>query len=480
MNRLLKRQIKRYFNGIENVPESLKPFLEAVGSSYNHYEEDRVLLERAIDISSDELTKANQQLREEAQGQQAILSKLKSSLKTVLSITPESKFHEFDSDQDILGIVTVLESQLRTIKQYEENLILIKRFIDQSTDAIEVADEEGQLFFVNQRAADLLECSVEELRGQPIYDVDNKMRGKESWERIVKALKTNEQLTFRRLQKFKEKPARLMESILNKTEINEKTYIIGVSRDITDRQKAEKEREMLIEKLRGTNEELEDFAYIVSHDLKAPLRGISTLTSWLIDDYKDSLDEEGQDLVQLLNRRVGRMYGLIEGILEYSRVGRGETQNTVLDTTTIVKEVIESLEVPSNYKFIIAPNLPTIYNDETQIKQIFQNFISNAVKYNDKELPIIEITHQDLNTHWEFCIADNGPGISPKYHEKVFQIFQTLERRDSFESTGIGLTIVSKIVKNNNGKVWIESDEGQGAKFFFSIQKQKQEKSTEL
>ncbi|MFK7950267.1 MAG: ATP-binding protein [Saprospiraceae bacterium] len=473
MNRLLKRQLKRHFGGMDNVPDEMKPFIDAIERSYNHYEEDRLLLERAMDISSEELVEANQQLREEAKAQKAVMSKLKSSLNTVLSISPDENGFEVQREEDILGVVTVLESQINTIKEYEENLTLIKHFIDQSTDSIEVADTSGRLFFINQKGADLLEDTVENLIGKYIYDVDNKMRGIDSWHRIVKAFKNRNKLTFTRLQKFKDnRSSLLMEIILNKIEINNNEYIIGVSRDITARRKAEKEREEFIEKLREMNEELEDFAYIVSHDLKAPLRGISTLTSWLMEDYKDSLDEEGQDLVQLLNRRVGRMYGLIEGILQYSRIGRTKTTNESLDLNKIVSEVMESLQGPKGFEMSVEGVLPTIYNDETQIRQVFQNFISNAIKYNDKgEKGSVKVLYQDLDTHWEFCIADNGPGIPPKYHEKIFQIFQTLQRRDDFESTGIGLTIVSKIIKNNQGQIRIESDIGKGAKFYFTLKK---------
>ncbi|NJN77905.1 MAG: hypothetical protein HC803_05880 [Saprospiraceae bacterium] len=263
----------------------------------------------------------------------------------------------------------------------------------------------------------------------------------------------------------------MMESILNKININQKTYVIGVSRDITDREHAEKEREELIEKLREMNLELEDFAHIVSHDLKAPLRGISTITNWLMSDYTDNLDSDGQDLIQLLNRRVGRMYSLIEGILQYSRVGKNDTELKEIDANEIVSDIIDDLETPENFVIKITNTLPILINDETQIRQVFQNFITNAIKYNDKENGIVEISSTDLGTYWEFCISDNGPGIPPKYHEKIFQIFQTLQRRDDFESTGIGLTIVSKIVKNNFGTVRVDSDEGKGAKFYFTIKK---------
>lgn len=471
MNRLLKRQIKRYFNGLENIPEEMLPFIKAIEYSYNHYEEDRLLLERAIDISSEELVEANQQLRREAKAQKTILLKLKSSMNTVLSIYPTEENLKIGNDEDILEIVTIIESQLKTIKEYEESLTLIKHFIDQSTDAIEVADESGKIFFVNQKAANLLGIPVNNLIGSNIYDLNDKMRNKKDWERICQSLKTEKELIFRRLQKLKNQEPRLMESVLNKIIINDKIYIIGVSRDITARQEAEKEKEELIEKLRAMNEELEDFAHIVSHDLKAPLRGIKTIGGWLLMDHLNNLDEDGKELVQLLNRRVERMYNLIEGILQYSRVGHNNSETKILDIKQVINELIDDLEKPAHFSINITSDLPIIANDSTQIRQVFQNFITNAIKYNDKEKGLIEISCKDLETHWEFCISDNGPGIQPKYHEKIFQIFQTLQKRDDFESTGIGLTIVSKIIKNNFGEIRIDSAQGKGAKFYFTIKK---------
>jgi two-component system sensor kinase FixL len=471
MNRLLKRQIKRYFNGPENIPEEMLPFIKAIEYSYNHYEEDRLLLERAIDISSEELVEANQQLRREAKAQKTILLKLKSSMNTVLSIYPTEENLKIGNDEDILEIVTIIESQLKTIKEYEESLTLIKHFIDQSTDAIEVADESGKIFFVNQKAANLLGIPVNNLIGSNIYDLNDKMRNKKDWERICQSLKTEKELIFRRLQKLKNQEPRLMESVLNKIIINDKIYIIGVSRDITARQEAEKEKEELIEKLRAMNEELEDFAHIVSHDLKAPLRGIKTIGGWLLMDHLNNLDEDGKELVQLLNRRVERMYNLIEGILQYSRVGHNNSETKILDIKQVINELIDDLEKPAHFSINITSDLPIIANDSTQIRQVFQNFITNAIKYNDKEKGLIEISCKDLETHWEFCISDNGPGIQPKYHEKIFQIFQTLQKRDDFESTGIGLTIVSKIIKNNFGEIRIDSAQGKGTKFYFTIKK---------
>ena len=428
MNDILKQQIEKHFGGLENIPADILPFIKEIDRTYNDFE-------------------ANDR--------------------------PINYLHSFHSQPlKRIGYVPTFEKQLKSIKSHEENLNLIKHFMDQSTDAIEVTDITGHLLYINQRGADLLEDTVENLLGKFIYDIDNKMRNIASWHRIIDSLKDNKQLTFNRLQKFKDGSSLLMEIVLNKMEYNETPYIIGISRCLNDRKKAEKEREHLVEKLREVNKELEDFAYIISHDLKAPLRGISTLASWLSEDYQDSLDKEGKGLLQLLSRRVSRMYSLIEGVLMYSRIGKTQKRNKQLDTNVILAEVVESLEMPKGFEVTAESSLPIIFNDDTQIRQVFQNFISNAIKYNDKgENGKVIVRSKDLLSHWQFCIADNGPGIPAKYHDKIFQIFQTLQRRDDFESTGIGLTIVSKIIKNNGGKIWVESEEGQGTDFYFTIKK---------
>ena len=428
MNDILKKQIEKHFGGLENIPADILPFIIEIDRTYNNFE--------AKD-------------------------------------SPINYLHSFYSQSSKrTDYVTTFEKQLKSIKRQEESLTLIKHFMEQSTDAIEVTDVTGRLLYINQRGADLLEDTVDNLLGKFIYDIDNKMRNIVSWQRIIDSLKDNKQLTFNRLQKFKDGSSLLMEIVLNKMEYNETPYIIGISRCLNDRRKAEKEREHLVEKLREVNKELEDFAYIISHDLKAPLRGISTLASWLSEDYQDSIDNEGKGLLQLLNRRVSRMYSLIDGVLMYSRIGKTQKRNKQLDTNVILAEVVESLEIPTGFEVTAESKLPIIFNDDTQIRQVFQNFISNAIKYNDKgENGRVIVRSKDLLSHWQFCIADNGPGIPAKYHDKIFQIFQTLQRRDDFESTGIGLTIVSKIIKNNGGKIWVESQEGQGTDFYFTIKK---------
>jgi signal transduction histidine kinase len=222
-------------------------------------------------------------------------------------------------------------------------------------------------------------------------------------------------------------------------------------------------------KLKAANQELQDFAYVVSHDLKAPLRGISTLAGWISTDHRDSLDEDGQEKLDLLIVRVRRMNDLIDGILKYSRVGRSREETIPVDCNTLVAETVDLLAPGEKFTVTVQDNLPTVTADRTKLGEVFQNLISNAIKYIDKSQGEIRVGCEPNGDGWKFHVADNGPGIDEKYHEKVFQIFQTLGPKDTPGSTGVGLAVVKKIVEQMGGEIWIESVAGEGSTFFFTI-----------
>lgn len=225
------------------------------------------------------------------------------------------------------------------------------------------------------------------------------------------------------------------------------------------------------QELQQVNTELKDFAYIVSHDLKAPLRAISSLTDWIIEDYEDSFDEDGQEQLKLLKSRVSRMYQLLEGILRYSRIGRGQEAKEILDLNSLVNEVISTLLPTEHFNIYVLNDLPPIFADKTKIYQVFQNIISNAIKYNDKPIGEVKIFCETKTDGFHyFTIEDNGKGIPEEDFERVFKIFQTLEKdKDSAESTGVGLTLVQKIIKKYDGKITIASKIGEGTAFTFSL-----------
>lgn len=221
--------------------------------------------------------------------------------------------------------------------------------------------------------------------------------------------------------------------------------------------------------LLAANEELTNFAYVVSHDLKAPLRGIASLADWLSQDYADKFDAQGREHMRLLIRRVHRMSALIDGILEYSRAGRVKETSTRVDMNALMREIVDLLAPPPNIQVLVATPLPTLIVDKTRIQQVLQNLLSNAIKYMDKPAGKIRIDCVDQEQALLFSVSDNGPGIEQRHFDRIFQLFQTLAPRDQVESTGVGLALVKKIVEMYGGRVWVESEVGTGSTFFFTL-----------
>jgi len=237
------------------------------------------------------------------------------------------------------------------------------------------------------------------------------------------------------------------------------------------KERTEKQTELL-EKVDNINKELKDFASIVSHDLKAPLRGIKSLATWILDDCSDKLGEQANEQMNLLLGRVERMYNLIEGVLQYSRAGRTEEQMVPVNLDTFIPEAIAMLVPPENISITIENTMPVIECAETHVMQLFQNLLSNAIKYMDKPKGQIKVGCVEQDGFWKFSIADNGPGIEEKHFEKIFNMFQALSISEEVEGTGVGLTVAKKIVELYGGNIWVESKIGKGSTFFFTLPKQ--------
>lgn len=215
--------------------------------------------------------------------------------------------------------------------------------------------------------------------------------------------------------------------------------------------------------------ELDQFSYIASHDLKAPLRGIGNLVEWLQDDLGDALKGESIEHMRLLRGRVDRMNALIEGILTYSRAGRKQGCPEQVDSGAIIAEVIDLLNPPKQLQIQLPEHAPTVEAERVPLQQVFMNLIGNAIKFTceARSDPAIRIEWRDIDDGIEFAIIDNGPGVEPQFHERVWGMFQTLNRRDKIEGTGIGLSVVKKIVERRGGKIWLQSAPGEGATFRF-------------
>lgn len=226
-----------------------------------------------------------------------------------------------------------------------------------------------------------------------------------------------------------------------------------------------------VSQLNRKNQELDQFANIVSHDLKAPLRGIENVVSWIEEDHKDELPRQVQEYISLIRGRISRAEKLIEGILRYTRIGKETSLKERTDTAELVNEIINSLDKSPNTSFNIQPDMPVFETEKVPLQQVFSNLITNAVKYNDSPDPQVKIYYHEQTNHYRFFVEDNGPGIAHEYHEKIFQIFQTLGNSDSYENTGIGLAIVKKILDERKEQVKLDSDPGKGSVFSFTWSK---------
>ncbi len=215
-------------------------------------------------------------------------------------------------------------------------------------------------------------------------------------------------------------------------------------------------------------QDLEQFAYVTSHDLKAPLRAISNLAEWIGEDLEEKLNDESREQLALLQDRVRRMNALIEGLLEYSRVGRSERSYTEVDTRELLKELIDSLAPIKGFNIKIRKGMPVFRADRLLLGQVFSNLISNSLKHHGGEQGRIKIGCEEAGAFYEFSVSDDGMGIAPEYHDKVFMIFQTLRATDYGSNTGIGLALVKRIVEEQGGRISLESEPGKGALFRFT------------
>lgn len=249
--------------------------------------------------------------------------------------------------------------------------------------------------------------------------------------------------------------------------LNPSEYIKQQSIVIVD---INKQRELLLGNLEKQNKALNEYAHMVSHDLKAPLRSIDALLNWFIEDNAAILDDNNKKSLQLILSNVEKMDLLIKGILDYSSIDNQDIVNRKIDLNLLMEDIFRTIFIPDHVEIHINNKLPKVFGNDFRFKQLFQNLIQNAIKYNNKEKANIEIGSEENEQEIKFYIKDNGIGIPEKYQQKIFEIFSKLENND--HSTGIGLSIVKKIVDLYKGKIWLESQENIGTTFYFTILKE--------
>jgi len=249
--------------------------------------------------------------------------------------------------------------------------------------------------------------------------------------------------------------------------------LVGIARDITERKLAEERLKQTLTDLSRSNTDLQQFAYVVSHDLKEPLRMVASFVRLLEKKYQDSLDNNAREYINFAVEGAERMKAFIDDLLLYSRVGRKDSDEELVDTAAVLDWTLQDFAaaIAESGAVVTAGDLPSIMIRRTQLMQVLQNLLGNAIKFSGEESPRVHLSAEERPDCWVFSVRDNGIGIDRQNQERIFEIFQRLHSREEYSGTGIGLAICKKIVERNRGEIWVESEPGKGATFYFTLPK---------
>ena len=334
-----------------------------------------------------------------------------------------------------------------------------ERFFDLSIDMLCIAGLDGYFKLVNPAWEATLGFTREEIVSRPFINLvhpDDREATNETYATQIEQGKDIVEFENRYLCK----DGSYKWLLWNAKTVTELELIYAVARDVTERKRAVEELARRAEALTRSNEELEDFTHVVSHDLKEPLRIIEAFSSFLAEEYAEKVEGEGKRYIEILQENARRMRDLIDDLLQLSRLSTVKPEPIMVDMAALLREVHKEIEFAlseKNAELRIASDAPSVECDRVRIKQVLENLISNAIKYNDKEKPVIEVGWQEGEGLWMFFVRDNGPGIEERYHQKIFGIFERLVHREEQTGTGIGLTICKKILELHGGKIWVES-----------------------
>ncbi len=340
----------------------------------------------------------------------------------------------------------------------------LQRLLESSQDCVKVLDLHGRLLYMNHEGQRIMEVDnfaqqVRHQRWLSFWCGADKDAAKAAFERAC----CGETGRFDGYCATAKGNPRWWEVVVTPIfdDDNHIREILSVSRDITKRKKAQIDLEQ-------RNQELDDFASVVSHDLKAPLRGISNLARWIGEDLEDKAPEETKSHLALLQQRVARMHLLVEGLLQVSKVGREDLSAEEVDTAELLSEVIDLISPPAGFTISPSTPLPKLLAKRVLLNQVMSNLISNAIKHHDKARGKIEVTASSCGHQYEFAIIDDGPGIPMSYRHQIFEMFRTIKDSEDGANTGLGLALVKKIVEAEGGKLWLDEKTTAGSKFCFT------------
>ncbi|MCE9537620.1 MAG: PAS domain S-box protein [Bacteroidetes bacterium] len=375
-----------------------------------------------------------------------------------------------DNYGKVLGVIATARDVTQQ-KLLEKKLIEYKHFFNHSADFSCIANTQGYFEILNPNFEKVLGYSEKEL-------LDNKFvyfvhpDDVESTQKEVDKLKTGA-VTINFVNRYRKKDGNYLWFDWNATPDTATGKLYAIARDITEKKKAETNLIQLSLELARSNQDLEQFAYIASHDLQEPLRTISSFVQLLDKNKSETIDEETKEYFQFITKATDKMKNLIRDLLAYSRVGKSIELSTV-DCNIILKEVIAEMDtsIKESKAQITSAILPKVKGNEVQLKKLFQNLISNGIKFRKKNsIPEINISVEEKETEYVFAVKDNGIGIEDKNIDKVFLLFQRLNSETEYSGTGIGLAICKKIVAMHGGKIWVDSKMGEGSAFSFTLPK---------
>ena len=355
-----------------------------------------------------------------------------------------------------------IENQNALIRNNEERLY---RILTNMGDGIVSIDKEGIITYVNSRTEHIFGYSAGELIGQNVtlLMTDENASHHDGYLKAYFESGRSEILGMQRELEAKKKTGELIhiEPVVTRSVFNDETLFTAVIRDITQRKRDEQLLRKYAEELRRSNEELNNFAYVASHDLKAPLRNIWQVTSWIEEDLdnKDALLEN----LAIVKQRARKMQQLLDDLLEYSRVGRSAKDEREFDSQRVLRNAFELLNGGDNFTLSLEGKFPLLNEHQTMFEMLFRNLFDNAIKHNDKGTGAILVTCSDRGDYTRFAVNDNGPGIEPEYIDKIFEFLRRINTKT--EGSGMGLSLVQKILENIGGRIQVESEVGVGTTF---------------
>ena len=422
------------------------------------------------DLQSDYRRDSEEFFRGEVQHEMGVGLDLRARRKDGTDIPVEISFSPLEGPNGIS-----MTAAIRDISERRKSEIRFRALLESAPDAMVIVNDDGVIELTNLQTEKLFGYSRAELVGQPVEMlVPPEMRGghSEHRQRFFASSKPRQMGAGLDLQAQRKDGSLFpVEISLSPLDGLEGVSVTAAIRDVSDRMLAQKLLAEKMAELRHSNEQLEQFAHIASHDLQEPLRMVASYTQLLARRYKGRLDSDADEFIAYAVDGTQRMKRLIEDLLLYSRAGKGSPPMHEFSTETALQEALRNLRVSIDESgaAITYDPLPTIVAADEQLAQVFQNLVGNAIKYRGDRAPAVHVSARLVEKDWVFSVKDTGIGIDPMYFEKIFLIFQRLHGREEYEGTGVGLAICKRILQQQGGKIWVESEPGLGSTFHFSL-----------